>query len=305
MRILIVRPGAIGDTLVTFPLLHYLRTRVPATHLTFVGNAATLPLLQVFSLADEVANYEERRWSQLFLPPSITSQRDLPSLLRTIDRAICWLKDSDGVVTANLRAAEVPQYSVVPGRPADAYDLPIGTYLARSIGEEDAIAHHWTVPTIYAWPKERDHTGEAIVIHPGSGGQAKCWPITHFAHIITELWRQRIPVLILAGPAEQSRLRDLSQLLPEPPTPSLYQQLINAPLLTVAETLQRCRAYLGNDSGITHLAAMLGLPTLALFGPSNPLVWHPQGPKVTILHHPNIDHLTPNTVLDAIARLTI
>ncbi|GCE04445.1 glycosyltransferase family 9 protein [Dictyobacter aurantiacus] len=305
MRILIVRPGAIGDTLVTFPLLHYLRTRVQGTHLTFVGNAAALPLIQAFELADEVASYEERRWSQLFIPPTTSDQYGLQAFLRIFGRAICWLKDADGVITSNLEAAGIPHYSVVPGRPSDIYDLSIGTYLAHSIGEEAALEHQWLVPTTYAWQSRNDHTEGAIAVHPGSGGQAKCWPVAYFARIIKKLWQQHIPVLVLAGPAEQSRLRELLHLLPDPPTPSLYQQLNDAPLLTVAHRLQQCRAYLGNDSGITHLAAMLGLPTVALFGPSNPRVWRPQGPRVTVLHSPPLDHLPPDAVLTVLTRITL
>ncbi|GLV57730.1 glycosyl transferase family 9 [Dictyobacter sp. S3.2.2.5] len=304
MRILIVRPGAIGDTLVTFPLLHYLRTRVPGTHLTFVGNAAVLPLIQAFELADEVASYEERRWSQLFLPPTASGRHALLDFLCTFDRAICWLKDADGVIAANLEAAGIPQYNIIPGRPTDTYDLPISAYLATSIVEDAAIKHQWSVPAAYAWRNRDDHTAGAIAIHPGSGGQAKCWPVAHFARTIIELWQQHIPVLVLSGPAEQSRLRELLHLLPEPPEQSLYQQLSNAPLLTVARRLQQCRAYLGNDSGITHLAAMLGLPTVALFGPSNPRIWRPQGPRVTVLRSPHLDHLPPDAVLTTLTRIT-
>ncbi|GHO86846.1 glycosyltransferase family 9 protein [Dictyobacter formicarum] len=301
MRILIVRPGAIGDTLVTFPLLHYLRTRAPDTHLTVVGNAAVLPLLQAFTLADDIANYEERRWSQLFLSPDGSHQQNLQPFLRTIERAICWLRDADGTITANLQAAGIPRYSVVPGRPPDSYTLSIGTYLAQSIGEEAAIAHHLPVPAAYAW-QAANHTGP-VAIHPGSGGQAKCWPVAHFAQIIIALWQQHIPVLLLTGPAEQSRQHDLYQLLPEPPEPSLLQQLSNAPLITVARALQHCRAYLGNDAGITHLAALLGLPTLALFGPSNPLIWQPQGQTVTTLRAPQLSQLSPDIVLAALTDL--
>ncbi len=60
--------------------------------------------------------------------------------------------------------------------------------------------------------------------------------------------------------------------------------LVDAPLLEVAQHLRQCQRYLGNDSGITHLAAMLGIPTIALFGPSDPAVWRPIGPDVEVIH---------------------
>ncbi|HET9132402.1 MAG TPA: glycosyltransferase family 9 protein, partial [Terriglobia bacterium] len=54
-------------------------------------------------------------------------------------------------------------------------------------------------------------------------------------------------------------------------------------LRAVAEELRRCRVFIGNDSGITHLAAYLGCPTIALFGPTDPRIWAPIGRRVTIL----------------------
>src|SRR5205085_8201608 len=74
--------------------------------------------------------------------------------------------------------------------------------------------------------------------------------------------------------------------------------LENAPLLEVAHRLQECRGYLGNDSGITHLAAMLGVPTLALFGPSDPLTWRPLGPSVIVIREDQLKRLDVNVVID-------
>ncbi|GCE18280.1 glycosyltransferase family 9 protein [Dictyobacter kobayashii] len=302
MRILIIRPGAIGDTLVTFPLLHHLRVNTPGVHLTFVGNTRVLPLLQAFELAEEVADYEERRWSQLFLSPTGSRQPALQDFLCTIERAICWLKDPDGTITANLQAAGIPDYKVVPGRPPASCAIPIGDYLAQSIGETLASRQRWQVPATYAWRPGANDT-RAVAIHPGSGGEEKCWPVSYFADVIASLWQQEIPVLLLAGPAEQTRLRTLQQLLPEPPIPLLWQQLLDAPLVTVARTLQDCRGYLGNDSGLTHLAALLGLPTLALFGPSNPLVWQPQGERVKVLYNSQLSQISPQLVLAELTHL--
>ncbi len=105
----------------------------------------------------------------------------------------------------------------------------------------------------------------AIAIHPGSGGARKCWPVECFAEVIKRLWQRDYAVLLLAGPADSARLHAIQQLLPSPPSSDLFTILENAPLLQVAQQLSSCACYLGNDSGITHLAALLGLPTLALF----------------------------------------
>lgn len=297
LHLLIIRPGAIGDTLVIFPILQHLRTLFSQTHVTMIGNAAVLPLIQAFQLADEVENYEDLFWSRLFMPPTSRQQPQLYARLQHIDRAICWLTDPDDLVKQNLLAAGIPIISVVPGRPT--VPMPIVSYLAQSIGEP-AEAISWRVPAAYAWQREQasEQSPRAIAIHPGSGGQKKCWPISHFATIITELWQHHIPVILLAGPADYKRINALHNLLPSPPAATLLKIIQDAPLLAIAQQLRYCQSYLGNDAGITHLAALLGIPTLVLFGPSDPLIWRPIGPAVTVLKAPDLDTLAPQTVYD-------
>jgi ADP-heptose:LPS heptosyltransferase len=141
---------------------------------------------------------------------------------------------------------------------------------------------------------------QRVAIHPGSGGAQKCWPISSFAAIIKYLWQQSYPVLLLAGPADHKRVAELHKLLPSPPQAYMLHRLIDAPLLEVAQYLQQCRCYLGNDSGITHLAAMLGIPTIALFGPSDPAVWRPPGPSVDVIYKPMLAQLPVEIVIECL-----
>jgi ADP-heptose:LPS heptosyltransferase len=116
--------------------------------------------------------------------------------------------------------------------------------------------------------------------------------------MIYYLWQQhRVAILVLAGPAEQERLVQLRSLLDAYPRSGRCAYLVDASLLTVARRLQQCQCYIGNDSGLTHLAGMLGLPTLALFGPSDPIIWHPPGPSVTVLHKQALEQLDVETVI--------
>ena len=76
--------------------------------------------------------------------------------------------------------------------------------------------------------------------------------------------------------------------------------LEDAPLLDVAQHLRQCQRYLGNDSGITHLAAMLGIPTVAIFGPSDPLIWRPVGPDVEVIEVAELAQLPVEMILNAL-----
>jgi heptosyltransferase III len=158
-----------------------------------------------------------------------------------------------------------------------------------------------------------------IAIHPGSGSPSKNWPLDRFAELAARLRAAGSGgPLFLLGEAEREageRLREMGwecEPLGDPRRPSTAGRgfapaharssratgqdaspprpgrhrvpvLSDCTLLETAEALSACAAYVGNDSGITHLAAALGVPVVALFGPTDPALWGPRGPKVTIL----------------------
>ncbi len=293
-HILILRPGAIGDALLTFPLLRAMKMRNEQTHITFVSNSAVLPLATRFGLADAVFDYGAIEWSELFSQSGIRSPL-LQKIAQGTSRAICWLQDPDGVVQHNLRYAGIQDVTIAPGRPSPTSELHIITYMASTIGM--TLSEQERSQAFSSGP---NNDAQSVAIHPGSGGSFKCWPIEHFTRVIQALWQQNIPVLLLAGPADTERLVTLQQHIGTPSTPSLLKMLNNASLVEVAEHLQRCKAYLGNDSGITHLAAMLGIPTVALFGPSNPNIWRPLGPHVQVIYKPDMKDLQVSVVFDTV-----
>ncbi len=284
MRFLILRPGAIGDTLLAFPVLRALRAQYIHPHVTFVSNASVLPLALAFGVAEEASDYEHIQWSELFSTHGIHSPT-LQNLLHRIDSAICWLRDPEGMVEHNLLMAGVRHVIVAPGRPRES--LHIVDYLARTISLPRPVGIHtpFTLPGPGA-----TYPDKTVAIHPGSGGANKCWPARHFAAIIEWLWNltgQIYSVLLLSGPADQERIGNILSRLTQP-------------LLAVASQLQQCRCYLGNDSGITHLAALLGIPTIALFGPSDPTTWRPVGPEVIVIRETTLEQLNINMVMDAL-----
>jgi ADP-heptose:LPS heptosyltransferase len=118
---------------------------------------------------------------------------------------------------------------------------------------------------------------QAIVLHPGAGSVTKVWG--GFGALARRLVTRRQPVVVTGGPADAPVLDGLrragalagAHVLPDATLPQL------AALVALA------RGFVGNDSGPTHLAAAVGCPTLALFGPSDPLVWAPRGARVRVL----------------------
>ena len=303
MHILIIRPGAIGDTLLTLPVLQALRERYTGPHITLVGNAAVLPLALATGIVDATSDYQAPQWSELFSARGITTPA-LQVQLQQVELAICWLRDSEGIVMNNLRRVGINRVIIAPGRPPVGERTHIMRYLARTI-EIELSEIQMQSGLRAAFPLQPPAVCPPLAIHPGSGGADKCWPIERFALLIEQLWRRQVPVLLLAGPAEETRLVALKRLLPSPPDPLLLLNMDNAPLVEIARQLLLCRGYLGNDTGITHLAALLGVPTLALFGPSDPVIWQPQGSSVCILHTSGLGNLSEGVVMHTLESLCL
>ena len=121
--------------------------------------------------------------------------------------------------------------------------------------------------------------GGGIVIHPGSGSPDKCWPVERFADLAGRLAAAGRPVRFVVGEVERDRwpadaLRHLAAVadVRHPPT-----------LLDLLAELATADAFVGNDSGPAHLAGIIGVPTVSLFGPTDPVRWHPLGPHVHLL----------------------
>jgi len=122
-----------------------------------------------------------------------------------------------------------------------------------------------------------------VAVHPGSGGRRKCWPARRFAELAGRL---DAPVLLIEGPADADACREFFQTVP-PSCPVLRGT--DLPLPRLAAFLMESRGYIGNDSGVSHLAAALGAPTVAVFGPTDPAVWAPLGPRVAAVAPQNDD----------------
>jgi ADP-heptose:LPS heptosyltransferase len=106
----------------------------------------------------------------------------------------------------------------------------------------------------------------AAALHPGSGSERKNWPIERYRELAHLLERKGLRTVWVLGPAEDEGCAPAGSTVWHSPS-----------LVDLAAFLARCELYVGNDSGVTHLAAASGCPTVALFGPSNPAVWGPRG----------------------------
>lgn len=121
--------------------------------------------------------------------------------------------------------------------------------------------------------------GTTLMIHPGSGGASKLWPLERFCEI-ADRWPYPKKVVFILGPAE------IERGLPDR-IPAQYTKALPATIKDAFSILAGASLYLGNDSGISHLAALAGTPSVVLFGPSDPAVFRPLGSRVRVLFSPD------------------
>ena len=175
----------------------------------------------------------------------------IPGLL--FDAAWVWMNDS--TVADNLRRSGVGQVFYAKAFPFSGH---VAAHLLRTVNQP-------APPLPDLW----NANASGVLLHPGSGGHAKIWP--RFA----ELARALPSATILLGPCER-------------PLDTANPVLENLSLEAVTEHLRNCRMFVGNDSGITHIAAYWGTPTVALFGPTDPAIWGPLGRRVKVLQRPSL-----------------
>jgi ADP-heptose:LPS heptosyltransferase len=142
---------------------------------------------------------------------------------------------------------------------------------------------------------------DLIAVHPGSGGTSKCWPLKRYFELIDHL--QSINdafVILFTGDGEENELRKAVGCYARVRRNVLHAADLE--LISAASMLSHCRLYIGNDSGFSHLAGMLGCNTIALFGPTDPLRWKPMGPHVEVVSTGALGPMTRIRVEDVIAK---
>lgn len=285
-RFLLLRGGSLGDFIVTLPVLQALRAQWPAARIEIWGYPHIASLAVAGGLAETVVSLDRAEMARFFVPqPEFTDAQVVA--VRSFDLIFNYLHDPVGQVRSNLLLAGAKQ--VVSGSPIMTRG-PAIPFLLEPL-QTLAIYETGLIPVLdlpiaaRAAGRERLQAaglaGRPLAVHPGSGSPAKNWPGERFVEIIRR-WRSKGgEAIAVLGEADAAEAALLARELPDLP------RLEGLSLVELAASLAECRAFLGNDSGITHLAAAVGLPVVALFGPTNAEIWAPHGRGgVQVLHAP-------------------
>ena len=276
-RCLILRGGALGDFLVTVPALQAIRAAWPAAMVELWCPPAVARLAALAGLADRTRSLDRADMAEWFVPGAP------PALAQPFDAAVSLVHDPDGVLAANLGGAGIGHVLAVSPlvTQGHASDHCLQSLAALGIPFVTGTCPRITLPD--AWRCQglamaRAFGDGPVAIHSGSGSPRKNWPLDRYLSLAGRISRQTgRPVVFLAGEVEEeSGVRARLEREGQPVVSGCTVEAIAAFLLA-------CAGYVGNDSGVTHLAAALGTPVVAVFGPTDPAVWAPRGPNVRVV----------------------
>jgi heptosyltransferase-2 len=253
-----------------------LRRQFPQAHLEVLGYPHIAQLAVAGGLVDRVQPIEARGLAGFFARGG-TLKPDLVDYFSEFDLVISYLYDPDEIFKTNVIRCLVKQFIVGPHRPDETEQIHATKVYLKPL-ERLAIFDADNVPRLSLNPQHS--TLNQLALHPGSGSEKKNWPEAKWAGLIQQImattnWN----LLLVGGEAEGERLRRLAAVLP-PARCSIAQGL---PLAELAQRIQSCAAFVGHDSGITHLAAAVGLPCVVLWADTLEEVWRPQGEPLVIL----------------------
>jgi len=285
--IVIIHPGGLGDVLLAVPAMLRLRIRFPEHRLVLCAEDQPAKLLLACRIIDAWTSVHGRASTELFAgADSVTGQ--LRSWLKDCNLAIGWMQDLDGRLSETLKAVGArkvivrsPFLTVIQA--THQCDRFLETINEAPSDDAEDVRLTVTEPLLHLGRACLEAEGLVIgqplvVIHPGSGSAHKCVAPEILASLVIGVQNLRATPVVLQGPADREPVERLLQLCVDPPT-----VLKGVDILTIAGVLALTQLFVGQDSGVTHLAGLIGVSTVALFGPTDPNRWAPRGTHVTVV----------------------
>lgn len=298
-NILFIRGGAVGDFILTLPAIGLVREHLPAAGIELLGYPPTNRLALASGLVDAAKSMEYGPLAAFFVPGGRLPE-DLAAYFAGFSVVVSYLYDPDAYLSENLHRAGVKTLLTGPHRVDEATpDRPAAAQLARPLEslalyldrpwitldlDAGAVAEATSaVPDLFAGGDRW------IALHPGSGSPRKNWSFEGWVEVAASLADRdpSIRFLITHGEAEEPVIEAFLALLRDRGVRHLRSGHLSLPAL--GALLRRCDLYLGHDTGVSHLAAACAVPSLLLFGRTDPSIWAPRHPTVSVITAPGGD----------------
>jgi len=290
--ILVIHQGALGDFILALPPLEALRETFPKAKLVMMGYPRILELVEKRFYAEKILSIDQKGMASFFVRDGILDL-NLSEFFKTFDLIIVFGKDGEGTVLRNLRRVCQGQILHINSFPPWDEKVHLTDHLRKQFIQHGFPAS-MDYPRLYLkesdrewardfWKREGvtpEERTKVIVLHPGSGSKKKVWPLDRFLNLARTL-RDHFgsKILIVLGPAESPEVQKGFE------EGEAFQCILakGLTLLQLASVMEGCWFFIGNDSGISHMAAALGLPTMVIFGPTDHKVWSPRGEKTFVV----------------------
>lgn len=289
--LLVLHAGALGDCVLSLHLVAALKRMWDKTKITVAARSSIVHWARRHGFIDEARSIEEIGTHCLYHPVG-----DLPDqtarFLRGFDRVVSFLGGRTEIVSQRL--AQVLGREVLAIDPRSTPGLTkhiVGQWIDQVRCDDSAVempsGDHLEIRDRWAL---REHlclrigasTDGIVLCHPGSGGLAKCCPLEALERLVAAKRAQGWSAAWMIGPDETERFgADYARKL-EVTAPVLYEESVE----TAADLVCGADAFIGNDAGMTHVAALAGVPTIALFGPTDPRIWRPLGQRCSVMRFP-------------------
>jgi heptosyltransferase-3 len=295
---LILHSGALGDFVLSWPLVMALG-RIHAQSRIIVVTQASKGHLVEAALRVESSDIEQG-WHSLFAEAG-EAPESVMRMLGSSHVVYSFVSTEGDVASGNLKrlVGEGGQVVSLAPRPPLGYSKHASDFLVEQLGQSPVAKAgvEQMLKSIAARGvgAARSDSGE-VLVHPGSGGRAKCWPVVKFVKLIEKLKKKKLTVRVLLGEVEAERFSDeeVKQLegIAEVARPATYVQLFNE--------LRHSSVVVANDSGPGHLAGIIGVKTVSIFGTTDPAVWRPLGPRVKVVRGETVEKVSVDEVLGAV-----
>lgn len=281
MRILVVKPSSLGDVVHALPTVNLIRRRYPDAHIAWLINNELASLLKKCPVINEIIEFHRHDYAKL---PALVSRLrrerfdlvvDLQGLLRS--GLIGWVSGaSRRVGLSDAREGSRMFYTEIVNVPrthaVDRYLLA-----AKHLGCPPGPVEF---PLGLSSNLQSQISNRLIAVNPCARWETKLWGDDHFSALIDHLPADR--VVLIGSCSERDRIAGINRDRAR----NLAGEL---DLFQLAELYQQCAVAISNDTGPMHLAAAVGTPVIALFGPTDPVLVGPYGPGHVVIRSPTTD----------------
>ena len=276
MKILLVRTGGLGDSILTLPVANCLKKIDNSIELHILGNETMLAVARLSGIFDGFRSIDESGFSALY--SSSKASDFLQKYFSSFDEVYFFTAGNKKQIIRKVTDSGAGKCFVLDPRPPEDWHNHIIEHFLSIIDGKKILS-----------PCKLDNYGvtlgsvsksnrRGLVIHPGSGSNSKNWPIERDIYIAE---KSKMNVTFILGPAECELGLDKDI------TESCFKNINPESISDLCSLLCGASFYIGNDSGVSHLAALCETQSVVLFGPTDPVIWRPLGSDVNVISSPD------------------